>query len=292
MAIIIIYPFIFLSSNDKDRALTILVAVFIWGLAFATLSRATPIVLGFETILLMVGTKKIKIGAMAFLVAITILVVSVPFLSQGIKNYWNERWEATDVLGLITGHGKNIDNSDRWREDMKSIFWEELPKRPFGGYGAAGQVDPENIYLDLALQLGWVPCGCLILLQGVLLVTAAMRANDYFNGKDAYGFVIFVVVFGEFAYCYVVGVNLTKVGIGETGIIANSVPAVLLAIGAAICLERSEGQPQLDGDAVGPGESKGLAVESAWQEGSGRTVPLPRKAPLYQGRKRNSDLQD
>lgn len=153
--LILIYPFILWLADKKNRLLTFILGLMLIGVSFVTLSRSTPICILLETVACAILLRK-KTVPMMLLVSLPVLAAAaVPFVPQDMKDYWQARWEATDHMGLLLGKAEKLETADVIRVDMKNLFRSEMLKRPWGGFGATGALDPENIYLDTAAQLGW-----------------------------------------------------------------------------------------------------------------------------------------
>ena len=233
--LVMVFPFAFSGIQKGEITQSFLLAFVVMGVALASLSRTTPVVLALETAAFAIPRKTRKLAILLIGFSIFTLMVSFPFLPQEYTSYWWDRWQASDAIGLVLGSATKVDIGDGRREDMKLAFWKDLPKYPFGGYGHA-EDDAENIYLDTSMQLGWGPGICLILLQGLLVFAVIKRALKFRNGRDEYGLIMLFLVFGEVVYSYAVGLNLNKVVRGELGIGTNSLPAIVLAIMGALCL--------------------------------------------------------
>jgi hypothetical protein len=234
---VIIFPFIFVMQRKFGGGLALLMVVTILGMALASFSRSTPVVLGLQIFLLLCYKNTRKLAVVTLFVGMLMVSLVLCFAPSQMVSSWVERWYSSDAIGLVLGDAKRLDRGDSVRLEMKQNYWYQMPQYPMGGYGNPNE-DPENMYLDLGLQLGWGPGVALILLQVFLFFVAVRRGLAAFRGKDDIGGGVFIAVIGEILYCYVTGVNFVKYFPSKdaSSVTTNSVPAIYFALLMVLCL--------------------------------------------------------
>ena len=241
--LVIIYPLVLMLHDTRREATgpVLALASIIWALGLASLPRATPIVLEVETLICCYCFWRKKVAMSLLGLIPCAALVSLPWLPEHRLAQWLERWRSTDLIGLATGKAESIDRSDSWRFHMQEMLWHEAQQRPFGGLAATGITDPEDIYLDTAVQLGWGSAAALVGIELVLLSTALKRASAHRRGEDPDGAAVFSAVVGQAVYTLFAGINLAKVAADqaiEAAFVVNSMPAAMFAVLQAICLTR------------------------------------------------------
>ena len=242
-----VYPLAFLLLKHSRMPMVIwgCAVVLLWGVAIFSLSRATPVVMGIQTAALLVILRKERARMLGLMGLIGMLGVFLVFsFSKTYFEMWRERMRDTNLQALFQRDFQHVTSSDAQRIDLQQRLVAEIAHHPFGGYAATDQEDPEGLYLDTALQLGWIPALGLLCLHLSMVVAAAKRWKQR---EGAIGLCIFS---GVILYGLTTGVNLAKAGGDATqqyGYNVNAVPTlcvvITLAVVSFMLASRSEPTP-------------------------------------------------
>lgn len=217
----------------------------LWGIAIFSLSRATPLILGVQTVVLVVGAPKERPRLLGMIGGVGVVVLLLaPIFPATYFDMWWERLGELNLPALYQKDYRQLASSDVQRLELQHRLVAEILQRPFGGYAATGQEDPEGLYLDTALQLGWLPAACLLALHLAMLGTAV---RQWRRPEGVVGVSLFT---GVLLYGLTTGVNLAKAG-GDTtlqyGYGVNALPTlcnvIALALIAFLLSSKSEPHP-------------------------------------------------
>lgn len=213
----LIYPLCFLerrTGRGGSAAVSLVAAGYVWLIALASYSRATPIVLAIETALLWVWSEDKRFLSKVSVGLGTAGLLALLILPKTVVNPAVERFLSTDLVGYLLGDVKWISESDAFRNELQRSLWGEILHRPFGGYGATGLEDPESLLLDIPLQLGWIPGVLFIVLEAAMiwLGLCRLKKGAISNSNIKY----FICMWIGFAiYTALTGANISKVVIDD-----------------------------------------------------------------------------
>lgn len=226
----LLYPLIFILWNQhNNRLYKILLPMFLiifWTISFMLLSRTPPVIMLLQTMLLLLWKggkyyRRIIISSFLFITIAAIFIVP-----DEITTVWSRRMEqgVAYVQNTIQGNA-TISTNDAWRERERNRAIDYLLEHPFGGRGATGNTDPENLYLDIATQAGILTTIIFIAMMIYLMIVSwksssgqGILVNNYY----------LVSLIGYFIYGTLAGSQLTKISVSEHPFWVNASPSVFL----------------------------------------------------------------
>jgi hypothetical protein len=129
-----------------------------WTVVLISRSRSTPVVMLLQTVVAVFWFRRQKWLVLRLCALTVCAAIGVRFLvPNDVVEKWTDRFKETDLVGYFLGHPSHLGTSDEQREELQSRLSRDILSRPTGGFAAVNEEDPENLYLDLALQLGWAP---------------------------------------------------------------------------------------------------------------------------------------
>lgn len=246
LILVIIYPMTFLHRRNKgvDTIEMMVSAVFLWIIAFASYSRATPIILALETVLLWVANREreriAKVAAFLLIAGLALLLILPKNVPEGII----KRFASTDLVAYFMGTASHVSESDEYRREIQNVLWAEILHRPAGGYAATGDEDPESFLLDVALQLGWAPC---LLFIGLEVTFFLIGLNLWVKKPNNLKLRVFLCMwFGFVVYSTFTGCNISKVVFNENNfyIHVNAISTLFLVTAIALYVHFLKTQEQ------------------------------------------------
>jgi len=220
LILVMTYPFALATESLGKReiwALQVIAVLNLWLMSLLSLSRATPVVMAAETLVLVVILRR-KVGPLLTVAALGLaLLMTLPLLPREYIAGWVERFQSSDLIGYFLGSPLKLGTGELQRTAMREMAWEDIKENPFGGMAWQGRMDAENIILDTALQLGWAPALALAGILGVCLIRAYVLTRRSAPHQGALFRAVFVSALGTVVYVLTTGTNLAKVGIMLTG---------------------------------------------------------------------------
>ncbi len=216
--LVLVYPLAFWFAGRRYPGIRWVICglvCFCWIVALSSRSRATPVLMFLQTVMIAFWLRRQRWLIGLFCAMAVCGVIGVRFVPGEVSEKWKARFTDTDLVGYFLGHPAYLEEGDEQRQELQTRLGAEIARRPVGGFAATGEEDPENLYLDLALQLGWMPLFFLVALHLSLLAWAFQCARSTEPDVRAEGRIHATVFAGMIAYSATTGVNLCKVNIVE-----------------------------------------------------------------------------
>jgi hypothetical protein len=267
LIIALVYPLSYLLRLGRQASSKVGVVasygpvVFCWVLALVTQSRATPVVMALQTAALLLWHQTRRRVWWIVLVALPTVATLVYFAPAEARVAWLDRFSQTDLVGYFLGNPSRVHLGDALRRYDQTRLLSEIVSRPAGGYGATNTEDPENLYMDTALQLGWVPAIVLLSLHAYLL-WRSFRGTHSGSGLVPTGNQVFFCIFlGAVLYSAATGANVCKVDVFG-GIISYSAPCptIFAAVMALALSSPFQARSQLKSRTVPSGPAKPVSL--------------------------------
>lgn len=239
---VLLYPLIliFQTRRIRDFILNVMPALFfIWGMALAGYSRSTPVVLGLQTLIYLLWSAMRRRSIWLVAIVGLMFVLTIVLVPAEFRRAWTDRFSESDLTGMLLGNPKELSASDEFRYTTRTSLVEQIKARPWGGYAAVGIEDPENLYMDIALQLGWGPLFWFLGLQFLLLRRTWRATTSGERSARVMNKLVFSALLGMALYGATTGVNLVKAGgssDSDARYSANNMPALFFAAVGAFAL--------------------------------------------------------
>jgi hypothetical protein len=240
--LVLVYPLAFWfagRSNPGMRWVIWGLVSFCWVVALSSRSRSTPVIMLTQTVAIgwLLREQRWLIGLFCALAVSG--AVGLHFVPEEITERWKDRLNETDMVGYFLGHPGHLGESDEMRRELQPRLAREIVSRPMGGFAAVNEEDPEGLYLDVALQLGWMPVCFMGLLHLYLLGWAIQRARSTEPDVRSQGRIYAVMFGGLILYGATTGANLCKIDTLEGVLLVGASPANYMAVVFAFAQARA-----------------------------------------------------
>lgn len=184
-----LYFFYMYTKNDKVRyliyTLVSMMSMVLLGSRGAFVSAAIyVVVLLLSVVFIQHGVlrfKQIMFGAL-LLIALTVLIINYQAIAENLYNwlYQTKNINSRTLYLLSTGQ---MFSHDSGRNDIYSLIWEAIQKKPLFGYGIGGDriiagMYAHNLFLEIICQLGYIFGLLLIAVFITLLIRSFTEEKD------------------------------------------------------------------------------------------------------------------
>lgn len=223
-------PMLFYNARyKKSNVIVLLATIFMWLLCFFLLSRAPVVVMLLQTFLMFLFNSERVYKRILLAVFAILLTGFIVFVPDKVVEQWSARMgESVQLVQTQLQGYSQLSDSDTVRFRERHFAWDYISEHPFGGMGATGGTDPENIYLDIAEQLGWLPSFVFIAIMSYCLIYSWVQAKNTSRLNNSNYPYLFTSFFGFALYGLIAGSQLSKVSSQVPPFYANASPSVFL----------------------------------------------------------------